>query len=308
MTRREEQAAEIRPWGRRRWSATSSMPSALSAALAATRPEVVVHALTALPPKFDPKADYLAATNRVRGEGTRNLVAAAQAAGARRIVAESVAFFYEPEGDWVKDEEAPLFADPPGHFAAAVEALRDARAAGARGGGDRGRRPALRLVLRARHLLRPRRLAGRGNAEAALPDRRQRRPAPSPSSTSRTRRPRPSPRWSMALPASTTWSTTSRRRCASGCRSTPRRSARSRRARSRPGWRGWSPARPWPAPRRRLRGATNAKAKRELGWEPGHPSWRQGFAEPRLASWVTHPVVILEAYRLGTESSAMRRP
>ena len=28
-----------------------------------------------------------------------------------------------------------------------------------------------------------------------------------------------------------------------------------------------------------LRGASNAKAKRELGWEPGHPSWRQGFAE-----------------------------
>jgi nucleoside-diphosphate-sugar epimerase len=28
-----------------------------------------------------------------------------------------------------------------------------------------------------------------------------------------------------------------------------------------------------------LRGASNAKAKRELGWSPGHPSWREGFAE-----------------------------
>ena len=27
-----------------------------------------------------------------------------------------------------------------------------------------------------------------------------------------------------------------------------------------------------------LRGASNAKAKRELGWQPRHPSWRQGFA------------------------------
>jgi nucleoside-diphosphate-sugar epimerase len=27
-----------------------------------------------------------------------------------------------------------------------------------------------------------------------------------------------------------------------------------------------------------LRGASNAKAKRELGWEPAHPSWRQGLA------------------------------
>ena len=28
-----------------------------------------------------------------------------------------------------------------------------------------------------------------------------------------------------------------------------------------------------------MRGASNAKAKRELGWRRGHPSWRQGFAE-----------------------------
>ena len=28
----------------------------------------------------------------------------------------------------------------------------------------------------------------------------------------------------------------------------------------------------------RARGASNAKAKRELGWSPAHPSWRQGFA------------------------------
>jgi hypothetical protein len=27
-----------------------------------------------------------------------------------------------------------------------------------------------------------------------------------------------------------------------------------------------------------LRGASNAKAKRELGWRPAHPSWREGFA------------------------------
>jgi nucleoside-diphosphate-sugar epimerase len=27
-----------------------------------------------------------------------------------------------------------------------------------------------------------------------------------------------------------------------------------------------------------LRGASNAKAKRELGWHPAHPSWRDGFA------------------------------
>jgi hypothetical protein len=29
-----------------------------------------------------------------------------------------------------------------------------------------------------------------------------------------------------------------------------------------------------------VRGASNAKAKRELGWRPVHPSWREGFAAP----------------------------
>jgi nucleoside-diphosphate-sugar epimerase len=33
-----------------------------------------------------------------------------------------------------------------------------------------------------------------------------------------------------------------------------------------------------------LRGASNAKAKRELGWEPAHPSWREGFAELGVAA------------------------
>jgi hypothetical protein len=28
----------------------------------------------------------------------------------------------------------------------------------------------------------------------------------------------------------------------------------------------------------RIRGSSNAKAKRELDWEPSHPSWREGFA------------------------------
>jgi len=123
MTRREERAGEIREAGAEAVVCDVFDADALNAAVAAARPEVVIHALTALPPRFDPKSDYLAATNRVREEGTRNLVAAAEAAGARRIVAESVAFFYEPEGGWVKDEEAPLFRDPPGRFAAGRDAL-----------------------------------------------------------------------------------------------------------------------------------------------------------------------------------------
>ena len=133
MTRREERAAEIREAGAEAVVCDVFDAAALDAAVAAAAPEVVVHALTALPPTVRAaKSDYLAATNRVRTEGTRNLVAAARAAGARRLVAESVAFFYEPEGDWVKDEEAPLFVDPPGRFAAGRRGAGRARAPGAR--------------------------------------------------------------------------------------------------------------------------------------------------------------------------------
>lgn len=123
MTRRPERAEEIRAAGAAATVCDVFDREALHAAVAAARPEVVVHALTALPAKMDWKKDPIGPTNRVRTEGTRNLVAAARAAGARRIVAESVAFFYAPVGDWVKDEEAPLFETAPPPFAEAVGAL-----------------------------------------------------------------------------------------------------------------------------------------------------------------------------------------
>jgi 2-alkyl-3-oxoalkanoate reductase len=125
MTRREDRAAAIREAGASAVVCDVFDVAALEAAVAAAEPEVVVHQLTSLPPRIDYKAkdDPLAATNRVRSEGTRNLLAAARAAGARRLVAESVAFLYAPEGDWVKDEEAPLFHGAPAPFGGAVEAL-----------------------------------------------------------------------------------------------------------------------------------------------------------------------------------------
>jgi nucleoside-diphosphate-sugar epimerase len=127
MTRREDRAAEIHEAGASAVVCDVFDAAALESALKGAAPEVVVHQLTALPPRLDYKAkdDPLAATNRVRGEGTRNLLAAAKAAGVRRLVAESVAFLYAPEGDWIKDEEAPLFHGAPAPFGGAVEALTD---------------------------------------------------------------------------------------------------------------------------------------------------------------------------------------
>src|SRR5262249_56545143 len=64
---------------------------AVTVAVGAAKPAVVIHQLTDLPRKFDPArvvASY-AKNARIRTEGTRNLIAAAQAAGARRFIVQS---------------------------------------------------------------------------------------------------------------------------------------------------------------------------------------------------------------------------
>jgi nucleoside-diphosphate-sugar epimerase len=85
----------------------------------------VIHQLTALPEAIDPRrfAEQLAATNRIRVEGTSNLVHAARQAGATRVVAQSVAFAYEPDGGPVKGEDDPLWLDPPSEARRTVEAI-----------------------------------------------------------------------------------------------------------------------------------------------------------------------------------------
>ena len=86
----------------------------------------VVHQLTDLPADYDTNPARLArGTNRLRREGTRVLLDAAQAAGARRFVAQSLAFVYAPDGEWVKDEEAPLASAPEG-VVVSVRALEQA--------------------------------------------------------------------------------------------------------------------------------------------------------------------------------------
>lgn len=126
MTRREENAAAIRAAGAKAVVCDVFDTTALESAVREAAPEVVIHALTSLPPRLDPKSkDALAPTNRLRSEGTRDLIAAARAAGARRLIAESVAFFYVAEGDWVKSEDAPAFGEAPGQFGEAARALAD---------------------------------------------------------------------------------------------------------------------------------------------------------------------------------------
>ncbi len=72
--------------------------SDLRRAVVAARPDIVIHQLTDLPAGLDPAhMDEAVVRNaRVRDEGARNLVTAAQAAGARRLVAQSIAWAYAP--------------------------------------------------------------------------------------------------------------------------------------------------------------------------------------------------------------------
>ena len=127
MTRSEESAAALRSTGASAAVVDVFDAEAVRAAMAEARPEVVVHQLTALPSKFDVRKmkGMYEATNRVRTEGTRNLIDAARAAGARRVVAQSIAFLYAPEGERVVSEEARPFDDAPEPFGTAVGAVLD---------------------------------------------------------------------------------------------------------------------------------------------------------------------------------------
>jgi nucleoside-diphosphate-sugar epimerase len=115
-TRRPERADEIRAEGATAVLCDVFDLPALEAAVAEAAPEVVVNELTSLPEDFNPRKIDYGPTNRVRSEGGGNLMRAALAAGARRYVTQSIAFIYAPEGDLVKDEEAPPFENAPPPF------------------------------------------------------------------------------------------------------------------------------------------------------------------------------------------------
>jgi nucleoside-diphosphate-sugar epimerase len=72
---------------------------ALRDAVVNARPEIVIHQLTDLPRVVEDEAQLAASyprNARIRTEGTRNLIAAAQAASAQRFIVQSVAFAYAP--------------------------------------------------------------------------------------------------------------------------------------------------------------------------------------------------------------------
>ena len=283
MTRSEERAERIRRVGARTVVLDVFDADGVKAALAEARPEVVVHELTALPDRLDfRRQDLYQPTNRLRTEGTRILIEAALEAGASRMVAQSIAFAYAPVGGRVKDENAPLMPDAPGPFGSGVNALRELEGAVTATPGLEG------VVLRYGFFYGPGTYYARDGSTAAEVKRR---------------------RLPIVGKGTGVFSFIHVDDAAAATVAAVERGA--------PGiynitddepaeLRDWLPIyadaieapKPWRVPAvlarllagkaaasfmLELRGASNEKAKRELGWEPRWRTWRQGFRDGLLS-------------------------
>ena len=120
---------------------------AVSKAVQAAEPDAVVHMATAIPAQINPKtmARDFELTNRLRTEGTRNLLDAAGEMGVRRVITQGLAYAYQP-GSGLADEDAALWIRPPAQFAPVLAALEELELRTADAGG---------LVLRFGHLYGP---------------------------------------------------------------------------------------------------------------------------------------------------------
>ena len=115
MIRSESGAAGLRAQGADVVLADGLDAAAVKAAVDSVRPEVVVHQMTALKGGIDFKKfdQSFAVTNRLRTEGTDNLLAASQAAGVRRFVVQSYAGWnMQRSGSATKTEADPLDPNP----------------------------------------------------------------------------------------------------------------------------------------------------------------------------------------------------
>ena len=115
-TRRREKLAALRELGAEAVVMDGLDAGSVGEAVERAEPEVVVHQMTALAGSSDLKHfdDTFAVTNELRTRGTEHLLAAADAVGARRFVAQGYAGWpYPRDGSRVKTEEDPLDPDPP---------------------------------------------------------------------------------------------------------------------------------------------------------------------------------------------------
>jgi nucleoside-diphosphate-sugar epimerase len=75
----------------------------------------LINLLTAIPVRLNTRrmAQEFHLTNRLRTEGTRNLLEAATANGVQRVLAEGLAYAYDPSDSTPADEDVPFWQHPP---------------------------------------------------------------------------------------------------------------------------------------------------------------------------------------------------
>jgi nucleoside-diphosphate-sugar epimerase len=279
MTRRESKQAMLGELGAVPVVADALDPDQVAEAVGRARPEVIVHQLTALAGADIRHPERgVAMTNRVRIEGTDHLLSAGQAVGVRRFVAQSIGMgFYVRTGGPVKSEEDPLDPAPPRELREGAAGIRHLEQAVLDARWTEG------IVLRYGAFYGPGTSMAPGG-ELSEMIRKRRFPLVGDGSGV----------WSFIHVADAAEATVAA--VEHGCRGVynvvdddPAPVAE------------WLPVlaqtlgakKPVRVPRfivrllageagvvmmTDVRGASNAKAKRELAWRPAHPSWRQGFA------------------------------
>ena len=128
MTRSPAKTDMLRALGARPVVADALDRDAVARAVAGTEPEVIVHQLTALSGDMDLRHfdRFFAMTNRLRTEGIDHLLAAGRAVGIRRFIAQSVVAIgtYARTGGPVKTEDEPPDLDLPAKGRSVADAIR----------------------------------------------------------------------------------------------------------------------------------------------------------------------------------------
>lgn len=126
MTRTEDKAPLLRVLGADPIIVDALDSDAVAKAIHEIRPEVIVNELTAIPGRLNIRKfeEEFALTNRLRTEGTDNLIAGAKGVGVRRFISQSYAAWpYVRQGSMVKSEDDPFDPNPPTALRSTMEAL-----------------------------------------------------------------------------------------------------------------------------------------------------------------------------------------
>jgi 2-alkyl-3-oxoalkanoate reductase len=281
MTRSPEKQDLVRSLGARPVVADALDPEAVAQAVAEAEPDVIVHQLTALSGDFDMKHldKFFALTNRLRTEGTDHLLAAGRAVGVKRFVAQSYAGWPAARtGGPVKTEDDPLDPNPPEAMRPVLDAIRYLEESVVGATWTEG------IALRYGGFYGPGTGMSRGGDQAALIEKRK---------------------WPLVGDGGGVWSFIQIEDAAAATVEAIEHGSRGvyNVVDDDPApVREWLPAlakalgarKPMRFPRwigrlaageaavvmmTEVRGASNAKAKRELGWKPRYASWREGFAD-----------------------------